>query len=134
LKALFTSTQWIDYFILFIWTQWIKGVGCSTYKFKPPIVINWICHDGFLFMNVGIKVLFDQYPRDLTSCSHQLIQVIISSTYYLEHNEPHKLTITMNSTWTFISCYSIDVIMLTIVLNLRLCLKFKIFRTLFTWT
>jgi len=120
LKALFTSTQWIDYFILFIWTQWIKGVGCSTYKFKPPIVINWICHDGFLFMNVGIKVLFDQYPRDLTSCSHQLIQVIISSTYYLEHNEPHKLTITHEFNldiyiMLFHWCYYVDH-----------CVKFKV--------
>jgi hypothetical protein len=44
-------------------------------------------------MNVGIKVMFDQCPGDPTSCSHQLIQVIISS-YHIEHNERHKLTIT----------------------------------------
>jgi hypothetical protein len=45
-------------------------------------------------MNVGIRVMFDQCLGDPTICSHQLIQVIISSIYYLEQNEPHKLIIT----------------------------------------
>jgi hypothetical protein len=45
-------------------------------------------------MNVGIKVVFDQCPKDPTNCSHQLIQVIISSTSHLEHIEPHKLVVT----------------------------------------
>jgi hypothetical protein len=93
LKVLFTLTEWIDYFILFTWIQWTKDVGCSTYKSKPPIVNKWICHDGFLFMNVGIRVLFDQCPKYLTNCSHEFTQVIISSTCHLEHNEPHKLAI-----------------------------------------
>ncbi len=92
-RTLFTSTQWIDCFILFTWTQWTKGIGCLTYKSKPPTTIKWICHDGFLFMNVGIRVLFDQCRKDPTSCSHQLMLVIISSTCHLEHNESHKLVV-----------------------------------------
>jgi hypothetical protein len=75
------------------WTQWIEGTNCSTYKSKSPTIIKWICHERFLFMNVGIRVMFDQCPRDLTNCSHQLIQVIISSTCHFEHIEPHKLVV-----------------------------------------
>jgi hypothetical protein len=37
--------------------------------------------------------MFDQCPGDLTSCSHQLIQVIMSFTCHVEYNEPHKLAV-----------------------------------------
>jgi hypothetical protein len=117
LRTLFTSTQWTKCFILFTWTQWIKGVGCSTYKSKPPIVIKWICHDGFLFMNVGIRVLFDQCPRDLINCSHQLILIIISFICHLEHNKldvAHEFNLDIYIMF-FHWCYNVDH-----------CVKFKV--------
>jgi hypothetical protein len=42
-------------------------------------------------INAGFRVLFDQGPGDHVNCSHQPNQVIISSTWDLEHNEPSEL-------------------------------------------
>jgi hypothetical protein len=144
---------------------------------------KWLCMNGFVFMNVGIKVMFDQCPKDwkyfslqpseltISSCSlepNQLrelvaqhinpklqnssnghvmmsfclwmwglgfyfinvqeIQPIVHINSYrssfhllaiLNKMNPISYLLLMNSTWTFISCSSIDVIMLTTMLNTR---------------
>jgi hypothetical protein len=38
-----------------------------------------ICIDGFMFMDVGIKVLFDHSPGDRECCSLQPNELIVSS-------------------------------------------------------
>jgi hypothetical protein len=40
---------------------------------------KWICINGFMFMVLGIKVLFDHSPRDQECCSLQPNELIVSS-------------------------------------------------------
>jgi len=47
---------------------------------------KWICIDGFVFMDVGIRVMFDQCPKDREHCSLQPNELIVSSCS-LEPNE-----------------------------------------------
>ncbi len=42
---------------------------------------------------MGFKVLYDQGPKDSTSCSHKPNQAIISSTCSFEHNELSELIV-----------------------------------------
>jgi hypothetical protein len=62
---------------------------------------------------VGFKVLFDQGPRDPAGCSFPSNQVIISSTYSLEHNAPSELVIVHKFNLEAILCFSINFLLLT---------------------
>jgi hypothetical protein len=62
---------------------------------------------------VGFRVLFDQGPRNPASCSLPSIQVIISSTYSLEHNAPNELIVPHKFNLEAILCFCIDVFLLT---------------------
>jgi hypothetical protein len=53
---------------------------------------KWLCIDGFVFMDVGIKVLFYQCPRNLEHCSFQPNELTISSCL-LEPNELRELVV-----------------------------------------
>jgi hypothetical protein len=48
---------------------------------------KWICIDGFMFMDLGIKVLFDHSTRDQECCSLQPNELIVSSCSF----EPSEL-------------------------------------------
>jgi hypothetical protein len=58
----------------------------------PRPMGKWICIDGFVFMDVGIKVLFDQCPRDREHYSLQPNELIVSSCL-LEPNELRELVV-----------------------------------------
>jgi len=62
---------------------------------------------------VGFRVLFNQGPRDLTSCSLPSNQVIISSTYSLGHNAPSDLVVVHKFNLEAILCFCNNVLLLT---------------------
>jgi hypothetical protein len=51
---------------------------------------KWICIDGFTFMVLGIKVLFDHSPRDQECYSFQPNELIVSFSS-LEPNELNEV-------------------------------------------